>query len=156
LKAHSVLTVLLALTAAVTAQDAVPKELAPLQGRWIVTSVNGETVDSSAQAVFRITGDQYMVGQGGKLVERGTVKVDASKKPMALDFIISAGRYQGLTQLGILEITSDTLKLYVNTPGATARPTDFERRDGHDLVIAKKSPGGPEFESRRPDQFYDL
>jgi uncharacterized protein (TIGR03067 family) len=137
----SILSALLVLSAPLRAQQpSVPKELAPLQGRWQLTSVNGEMVDASTTAVFIVTGEGYLQGENGKVSERGTLRVDPAKKPMTIDFIITAGKYQNMTQLGIFEINGDTIRVQVNQPGAKERPTDFALRDGYDLVIAKKSP----------------
>jgi uncharacterized protein (TIGR03067 family) len=117
----------------------VPKELQPLQGRWLVTSINGADVDPADMAVFRILGDQYMQGVKGKLVERGRIKVDASKTPMAIDFVIAAGRHNGLTQLGIVEVTDGVIKFHLNLPAMKDRPADFTPRDGFQIVVGKRA-----------------
>lgn len=125
-------------TAALSPQANAPKELEPLQGRWLVTSVNGKTVPPEAEAAFMVTGDQYVQGAAGKVVERGTLKIDATKKPMTIDFIITAGRFQGSTQLGLIEIGTDTVRIQVNQPGAKERPADFAIKEGFELVTARR------------------
>ena len=120
------------------AQATVPKELEPFQGRWQVVAFDGKDVGPDVQAGFTVTGDQYTQGVNGKLVERGSLKIDATQKPIAIDFIISAGSFQGKTQLGIIQLSGDTLTIKVNQPGATVRPKDFTPSEGFEVVTARR------------------
>ena len=84
------------------------------------------------------TGDKYNQTQGGQVVERGTIKLDASKTPLAIDFMIQEGGDANKTQLGVLQITDDTITCKVNAAGATERPKDFVPADGYFVFLAKK------------------
>jgi uncharacterized protein (TIGR03067 family) len=86
------------------------------------------------------TGDKYEQALGGTVNERGTIKLDASKKPMTIDLAIGEGTDAGKAQLGIVEVSGDTMKLHLDSPGAGQRPTDFTGKDGSFMVIAKKKP----------------
>ncbi len=139
----AVLVGLLISVAIVSAQDTMPKELAALQGRWVLTSIGGQVPGpSDPEGAFMVTGDQYVQAVGGRVVERGTLKIDASKKPVAVDFLITVGRYANTTQLGIVEVTGDTVRFHLGPPGGTERPPDFKPREGFELVAAKKRPAG--------------
>jgi uncharacterized protein (TIGR03067 family) len=120
------------------AQATVPKELEALQGRWQIVAIDGKDVGPDVQAGFTVTGDQYSQGVNGKLVERGSLKVDTTQKPNTIDFIITAGASQGKTQLGIIQITGDTVTIKVNQPGATVRPKDFTPSEGFEVVTARR------------------
>jgi hypothetical protein len=58
---------------------------------------------------------------------------------MTIDLIIAEGSDAGKTQLGIFDVTGDTMRLSLDTPGAGQRPADFSLKDGLLVVAAKKS-----------------
>jgi uncharacterized protein (TIGR03067 family) len=70
--------------------------------------------------------------------ERGTITVDPTANPMTIDFIITEGVAKNTTQRGIVEVTGDTVKFCLNTPGAQARPPGFTPLADHILILAKK------------------
>jgi len=110
-----------------------------VEGTWLVASVNGRTSGGDGpQITITITGDRYEQSVNGNVDESGTVKVDPTANPMTIDFIIITGVAQNTTQLGIFEVIGDTLKLYLNMPGAAVRPADFMPLGDHLLIIAKK------------------
>ena len=112
-----------------------------VQGTWVVASINGETAPMGAQEMtLTFTGDKYEQALGGQVNERGTIKVDTSKKPMTIDLAIGEGSDAGKTQLGIFEVSGESMKLHLDTPGAGQRPTDFTGKEGSYMVIAKKKP----------------
>jgi uncharacterized protein (TIGR03067 family) len=129
------------LTVGVSAQAMVPKELAAFQGTWDVVSVGGESLAASgATGEITVTGDKYEVKINGAVNERGTIKVDATKTPMTIDFHIVEGPEStgGMLQLGIFEITGDTARFHLAAPGLTPRPANFEPLPNHDIIIIKK------------------
>jgi uncharacterized protein (TIGR03067 family) len=112
-----------------------------LEGTWIVTSqsLNGLTSDSGgAEIAITIAGDHYEQSVDGNVDERGTIKVDSTTNPMTIDFIISEGVAKNTTQRGIVEVTGNTVKFCLNTPGALVRPADFTPLADHMLILAKK------------------
>jgi len=111
-----------------------------IQGSWLISSINGQTApEMSPELKLTFEGDKYHQTLGGTVNERGTFKVDASKKPMTIDLSIAEGSDAGKTQMGIFEVTGDTMRLSLDTPGAGQRPTDFSLKDGLLVVAAKKS-----------------
>jgi uncharacterized protein (TIGR03067 family) len=129
-----------ALAASVFAQA--PKKTtgaAALQGTWVITSLNGQPApEGSPEMTLTFTGDKYHQTVGGEVNERGTIKVDASKKPMTIDLIIAEGQDAGKTQLGLFEVTGDTLRANLDTPGAKQRPADFTVKEGSIMFTGKK------------------
>ena len=133
--------VFLVLTVGAAGQGTQRPERAALEGTWIVTSqsLNGRTSDTGgAQIAITITGDRYEQSVDGNVDERGTIKVDPTANPMTIDFIITEGVAQNTTQRGIVEVTGDTVKFCLNTPGALVRPSDFTPLTDHMLILAKK------------------
>ena len=113
---------LLFFTSGQAAQDDVKKELAKFQGNWIITSMNGEPVPAEAEAYLVFSGDKYEQWTGDQVDERGTIKLDITSKPMKFDLVIAEGNDAGKTQLGVYELTADTLTVSLATPGETGRP----------------------------------
>jgi uncharacterized protein (TIGR03067 family) len=112
---------------------------AALQGTWVLTSLNGQAMPEGApELTLTITGDKYHQTLGSEVNERGTIKVDASKKPMTIDFVITEGADAGKTQLGVIEVSGDTMRASLDTPGAGQRPTDFTVKDDVIRFVGKK------------------
>ena len=109
---------------------------AALQGTWILTTVNGEPL--SEELALTIAGDKYHQTVNGTVNERGAIKIDTTKKPMTIDLAIAEGSDAGKTQLGIIEVTGDTIRGNLDTPGAGQRPTDFNIKDGAIMFVGKK------------------
>jgi uncharacterized protein (TIGR03067 family) len=116
-------------------KTALDKAFAPLQGAWIVNDINGQTPESMS-LVFK--GDQYEHVVNGEVVERGAIKLDAAKKPIAIDLVIQEGTDAGKLQPGIVEVTGDTMKLKLAAPADTTRPKTFDTEEGFMLVSLTK------------------
>ena len=110
----------LALLFATTVYAQVPIKL---QGTWVITSAEGRKLPAGAHVAMVIGADGYQGITNGKINERGTMKVDASVKPMAIDLVISEGTSAGKTQLAVAEVSGDTLQLALAEPGAASRPS---------------------------------
>jgi uncharacterized protein (TIGR03067 family) len=126
-----------ALAAADAPADAGKKDLERMQGDWAADSyvIDGMKLpDDDAQALFRtVKGDAYTVSRYKKVAGKGTIKLDASKKPKAID-ALPAGRDKPL--LGIYEFDCDKLKLCFAGPGKD-RPAAFTSAEGsgHTLSV---------------------
>ena len=130
----------MAFAAGVLAQDSKDTtNAAALQGTWVITSVNGQTApEGSPEMTLTFTGDKYHQTLAGEVNERGAIKLDASKKPMTIDLIITEGSDAGKTQLGIIEVTGDTVRANLDTPGTSQRPTDFTVKEGFVMFEGKR------------------
>ena len=119
-------------------QDDVKKELDRIQGNWAVTTFNGQTVPSDAQAFLVFKGDKYEQWTSGAVDERGSIKVDPKTKPMSIDLIITEGNDAGKTQPGVYEFTdADTLSIGLAVPGNTTRPAAIAQAELQ--VVLKKA-----------------
>ena len=118
------------------------KILASVQGIWMLTSANGQDVAGSGQEMLvTITDDKYVQTVNGETVEKGSFKIDETKKPLALDITVVEGPDAGQKQLAIFELdaTGKTMKVAIGQPGAPVRPSAFAVADGVEtLVFAKK------------------
>ena len=118
------------------------KALASVQGIWTMTMANGQDVAGSGQEMLvTITDDKYVQTMNGQVVEKGTFKLDDTKKPVALDILIAEGEQAGQKQLAIVEVdaTGKTMKVAISQPGAPVRPSAFAVAEGVEtLVFAKK------------------
>lgn len=119
------------------ATAAAAKALASIQGTWVVASINGQALaDSGMEMSLAITGDKYAQTVNGEVNERGTLKLDPSKKPMAIDLNIVEGNDGGKLQLGVIEVTGDTMTGKLGTPGEPTRPTSLMPEEGYFIVVA--------------------
>ena len=123
-----------------TQQEAKDAGATALQGTWLITTLNGQSApEGGPQLTLTFAGDKYHQTVGGDVNERGTFKLDTSKTPMTIDLTIVEGDDAGKTQLGIIEVTGDTFRASLDTPGAAQRPTDFNLKDGVLVFSGKKS-----------------
>jgi uncharacterized protein (TIGR03067 family) len=119
------------------AQVPAPAVTDQIQGSWAIASFNGQEVPADAGAFLVFTKDKYEQWTGGVVDERGSFKIDASKKPMTLDLIITEGESAGKTQFGVFELTGDTMLASLAMPGDTVRPASISQ--GELQVVMKKS-----------------
>ena len=118
------------------------KVLASVQGTWVMTMANGQDMTGSGQDVrVTITDDKYVQTVNNEVVEKGSFKIDETKKPFALDILVIEGQDAGQKQLAIFEIdaTGKTMKVAIAEPGAPVRPSAFAEATGVEtLVFVKK------------------
>jgi uncharacterized protein (TIGR03067 family) len=118
------------------------KVAATIQGTWMMTMANGQDVAGSGQEmVVTITDDKYVQTLNGQVVEKGSFKLDETKKPVALDILVAEGEQAGQKQLAIIEIdpTGKTMKVALAQPSAPVRPSVFAVAEGIEtLVLVKK------------------
>jgi uncharacterized protein (TIGR03067 family) len=116
------------------------KGVPALQGTWNILTINGQSIaDSGTTMTMEITGDKYAQKVNGEVNERGSIKVDASKKPMTIDFTITEGNDAGKPQAGLVDVTGDSMTMHLSQPGDATRPTSLSPQEGFFLVTAKKS-----------------
>ena len=115
------------------------KTLTDLQGAWVLTTANGNDTAGQPEIVLAITDNKYVQTVNGDVVERGTFKLDETKKPIQVDLMIGEGQDAGKTQLGVMELSGGVLKAKLSIAGETTRPTDFAPADeGFAFTAVKK------------------
>lgn len=107
-------------------------DLKNLEGSWTIVSgeVQGQALPPlalqalSGRAVFK--GDKYtLIAADNK--ESGSLKLDDTKTPKTIDFLIADGKDKGKSELGIYALSGDELKLCVADSG-NPRPSDFSTK----------------------------
>jgi uncharacterized protein (TIGR03067 family) len=120
--------------------DAARKDLDGLQGEWTLVSAirDGKEMPAERVAGFKntIKGDAFSITSEGKTAEEGSIKLDPTKKPREVAFILARGEK---TALGIYELSGDTCKLCYAPPGQD-RPKAFAAKEGtgHTLSVWKR------------------
>ena len=133
---------LLLLTAGARAQDGpgareeARKELLALQGTWHLESLDegkkGAKEAPKKRTLF-VGGDVFLVREGEKILQAGTLRVMPAKEPKGVDAVVRAGEHEGNTMLGVYEVKGDRLKVCFD-PEGDSRPKGFTLRPG--LVVA--------------------
>lgn len=126
-----------ATTFAQTKPAPVDKNLAPFQGAWVLTTPSGQPLSSSGDLVIQVTGNAYAQSIGGTVNERGTLKLDATKKPIWIDLTITEGADAGKTQLGLIEVKGDAMTGILGFP-SEARPASFTAQGNVIPFVGKK------------------
>jgi uncharacterized protein (TIGR03067 family) len=88
-------------------------------------------------ALFRtVKGDRYTVSRYRKVAGKGTIKLDATKKPRTIDALPAVAAGNAGAILGIYEFDGNRLKLCFARPGMP-RPTELRSKEGsgHTLTV---------------------
>lgn len=131
-------TAVFAQTQAAKPDAAKSKTLTMLQGTWVFTSMNGQDASGMPEVAVTITDNKYVQTQAGEVIERGTFKIDDTKKPMTMELSITEGQSAGQSQVGIFELTETTMKVKLADPGQTTRPTTMNQEEGFFIITATK------------------
>jgi uncharacterized protein (TIGR03067 family) len=117
------------------------KDLKKLQGTWQFTahSMGGKETPKVELAKMKITftGNKWSVTEDGKVIQAGTHKLDATKKPGQVDAPVTEGEGKGATMLGIYEFKGDTMKVCFD-PQGKERPTNFTPKEGHFVATIER------------------
>lgn len=107
------------------------KELDKLNGAWVVTSAESGGVklpnDTIKELKLTIKDGTFTAKLGGE-EQRGVLKIDPAKKPMAMDITLESGADKGKTQLAIYELQTGVLKICVADFETKERPKDFDTK----------------------------
>lgn len=113
-----------------------------LQGTWQAISIEGAAGKAEGKGSeadrFKLTIEGKSLdfegahgAQGGD--GKGSLSLDSSKQPKAIDLTIHQGK-----AIGIYELEGDTLKLCLNKIGNDQRPTEFTANDSRFVFVFKK------------------
>ncbi|MBI3464140.1 MAG: SMP-30/gluconolactonase/LRE family protein, partial [Planctomycetes bacterium] len=125
----------LSLIAAAAQKDPTTKDLAKVQGDWILVSAerDGQKVpdEEIKKTKLLLAGNKYKFLQeaGAGTSPEGTFKLDPTKNPKAIDSTPADGPDAGKTFQGIYEIAGDQQKVCFAPPGKE-RPTEFASKPG--------------------------
>lgn len=116
-----------------------------LQGTWTATRAerDGKAADEVVGHRLSFTGNRFQLqSKDGKPLYAGTVRVDASAKPTAIDFEHTEGELKGKAWRGIYTLDGDTLTICDNAPNLDkGRPAAFEAKteSGYILITFKRA-----------------
>lgn len=117
------------------AQD-VPKAI---QGSWTATKAERDGKAANDVVGHRLTfaGNRFEIqSKDGKLLYGGTISVQPSAKPPAIDFAQTEGIAKGASWKGIFALSGDTLTIIDNAVNPDKdRPQAFETKSGSGYVL---------------------
>jgi uncharacterized protein (TIGR03067 family) len=130
--------VAIALYVSQTKQDKDKDPALELQGGWkmVLLFQNGEELPSeqASNDELLIADDEYRTKLGAT-VEASTFKIDATKKPKAIDFTYTSGFSKGKTVKGIYKIDGDDLTICRGLSAESERPDEFAAPTGSELML---------------------
>jgi uncharacterized protein (TIGR03067 family) len=110
-----------------------------LQGTWTATKAerDGKAADDVIGHRLSFTGNRFQIESKDRMpLYVGTVHVDPSAKPAAIDFEHAEGVLKGKAWKGIYGLDGDTLTICDNAPNLDERrPTAFEAKSGSGYVL---------------------
>jgi len=110
-----------------------------LQGTWTATKAerDGKAADDVVGHRLAFTGNRFQIrSKDGKPLYAGTIRVDPSAKPAAIDFEHTEGTLKGKAWKGIYALDGDTLTICDNAPNLDkGRPAAFEAKSGSGYVL---------------------
>src|SRR5262249_5545327 len=118
------------------------KDWQKLKGNWEAVEIVADGKVTSADEVKAVklifAAADRMTLVGGKDIGKHKfgVKLDASKKPKAIDLKALDGESKGDVALGIYQLEGDTLKLCVSSdPALKDRPSEFASKQGSKVFM---------------------
>ena len=116
-----------------------------LQGTWTATKAerDGKAAEDVVGHRLSFTGNRFQIqSHDGRLLYAGTVRLDPSAKPAAIDFEHTDGALKGKAWKGIYALDGDTLTACDNAPNPDkGRPAAFEAKtgSGHIFITFKRA-----------------
>jgi uncharacterized protein (TIGR03067 family) len=116
-----------------------------IEGSWSATSLTFGDKKLPADVLeklmpsFTFKAGKYSSTVMGKQDEAGSYKIDAKKKPAHIDLMVEEGNDKGKTQLGLIAVDGDMLKMVMARPGEKDRPKDLEGGAGIIVATFKRS-----------------
>jgi uncharacterized protein (TIGR03067 family) len=128
--------------------DAAKKDLAALEGTWVIAGKEFMGKKATKDEIDKIAAESQLVIKDGKstlsdvlmkeTVYEATLKLDPTAKPKAIDIAHTRGEMKGTTDKAIYEIDGDALKVCYPFM-SDERPTEFAGPpDGKALLLTYK------------------
>jgi uncharacterized protein (TIGR03067 family) len=131
-------TMLVALLfACVSLGDESKESAKSLDGTWLAAEAELAGMkfpDEVRRSIKLVIADGKYTVTVGTMPDRGTCKLDPSKKPMTIDITGTEGPNKGKTFLAIYERNNDTLRVCYDLSGKS-RPTEFKTTAGTQLFL---------------------
>jgi uncharacterized protein (TIGR03067 family) len=128
------------LAATLLAAPAAPAADVPLEGKWLIVSVerDGKADPALAGGTRVHEGGKYTITPKDGKPLGGTYTADASKSPGTIEMKPASGRYQGKTLRGIFRLDGETLVIAFPSDPDGPAPADFTAKAGVVVATHKK------------------
>jgi uncharacterized protein (TIGR03067 family) len=132
---------------ALAQEKAAEKELAALQGAWVIVGEEFMGKKASDEEVKKLSGRTVIKGakltswddSAKAMASQSTFTLDPAAKPKTMDLKYVSGDLKGEAQLAIYELDGDTLKVCYSFGPGEKRPTEFAgKADGKSLFLTYK------------------
>jgi uncharacterized protein (TIGR03067 family) len=128
---------LIVLGGLLTGSSAWADDLKAMEGKWLIekAEMNGEAIEPEAlkDIVVTITGERYeLLIKDTK--DAGTLKLDETQKPKAMDGTDTEGEDVGKVTKSIYELSGDTLRVCYSLAGGE-RPKEFVTKPDSQLLL---------------------
>ena len=110
-----------------------------MQGRWkpVTAELAGKPYPTQlVQSITLVVADGKYTVTVGQQKDEGTVKLDPTQKPAAMDLRGTRGPNQGKTILAIYELTDNTLRICYDLSGKS-RPAEFNSKPETRLFLVE-------------------
>jgi len=112
-----------------------------IDGTWLPNEaeLGGQKFPDETLKTLKLTmNDGKYTVKVGQLIDKGTIKLEPTMKPKAMDIIGAEGPNKGKTFLAIYELTGDTLRICYDLAGKK-RPTEFKTvKDTQQFLVSYK------------------
>jgi uncharacterized protein (TIGR03067 family) len=108
-----------------------------LEATWVpaIAELAGKEFPEKVLKTMKlIVKDGRYTAKVGDVIDQGTVKIDSTKKPKAMDIMGTEGPNKGKTFLAIYELKGDSLRICYDLSGK-ARPTEFKTKVDTQLFL---------------------
>jgi uncharacterized protein (TIGR03067 family) len=112
------------------------KDQDTLAGTWLASAaeLGGQKFPGDVSKIKLVIKDDKYTVTVGMQADEGTIKLNPTAKPKALDITGTAGPNKGKTILAIYERNGDTLRICYDLSGKS-RPTEFKTKEGTQLFL---------------------
>jgi uncharacterized protein (TIGR03067 family) len=118
--------------------DAAKKDLAKFQGNWTLISAerDGKKMPEADARKLKLTiqGNQFMLRKDAVILSEGTMTLDPTRRPKAIDERITTGPNQGKLFSAIYEIDDEQHRICFAAAGKE-RPTEFSSTPGSGRLL---------------------
>jgi len=112
-----------------------------IDGTWlpVEAELGGQKFPDAVLKTLKLTmGDGKYTVMVGEQIDKGTIKLEPTTKPKAIDITGTEGPNKGKTFLAIYELTGDTLRICYDLTGKK-RPTEFKTvKDTQQFLVSYK------------------
>ncbi len=126
------------LIAAAPCEDAAKQDLAKFQGHWTLISAerDGKKMSAEDARKFELTiqGNRFILRKDSVIISEGTMTLEPTRKPKAIDETITTGPNKGKRYPAIYEIDSEQHRICFAAAGKE-RPTEFSSTPGSNRLL---------------------